>query len=90
MKLKHLLIPYLIIIVVFPALIAHLSVPLKLNVPLCENIMDGIMILAAVVGLVSVLIRKKSQFKVDSAGSAAGFGTAAAVLFMENAKPGFL
>ena len=63
MKLKHLLIPYTILIVVFPAIISHLAVPLKLNVPLCENIMDGVMILTASVGMVSLLIRKKSQFK---------------------------
>ena len=63
MKPKHLLIPYLIIIVVFPALIAHLAVPLKLNAALCENIMDGIMILTAAAGMVSLIIRKKSGFK---------------------------
>lgn len=62
-KIKYLLLPYAFLIVVFPAVIAHLAIPWKLDVPLCENIMDGIMVITAVVGLVLILIRNKSRFR---------------------------
>ena len=63
MKAKYLLLPYAFLIVVLPAVITHLAVPLKLDVPLLENIMDGLMALTAVAGLALLLIRKKSRFR---------------------------
>ena len=56
-KIKFLLIPYAFLIVVFPAVITHLAIPWKLDVSLCENIMDGIMAITAAAGLVLLLIR---------------------------------
>ena len=62
-KIKFLLIPYAFLIVVFPAVITHLAIPWKLDVSLCENIMDGIMAITAAAGLVLLLIRNKSRFR---------------------------
>ncbi len=63
MKIKHLLLPYAVIIVVLPAVISQLAGPWRLNVPLMENIVDGLMVITAVVGLVLVCIHEKSGFK---------------------------
>lgn len=63
MKLKLWLIPYTWIIVIIPALIAHLPGLLRLNTALWETVMDILMAGTAVIGLILVWIRKKSGFK---------------------------
>ncbi len=63
MKLKHVLIPYAVLLVVLPALIAHLSVPLKIDRVFWESFLDILMAAVAAVGLIAVLIRRKKHFR---------------------------
>ena len=63
MKTKYLLLPYLIIIVVIPALISHLARPLRLNAALLETGMDILMVITAAVGLILTITKKKSRFR---------------------------
>ena len=63
MKLKHLLIPYALIIVIIPGIITHLGAPFGVSSDVCEWIMDGIMILTALVGLIGVIIQRKKKFR---------------------------
>ena len=63
MKLKYLLYPYVLIVIIFPALIAHMAIPLGLTKLPCELIMDVIMAVTAVVGLTAVIIRQKKSFR---------------------------
>ena len=63
MKLKYLLYPYALIIVIFPALIAHMAIPLGLNQTQSEAVMDILMSVTAAVGLAAVIIRQKKSFR---------------------------
>lgn len=54
---------FALFIVIFPAVLAHLAVPLKLNVSLWEKVIDILMVLTAVIGLGVVIYRKRSKFK---------------------------
>ncbi len=63
MKLKYLLYPYVLLVVIFPGLIAHMAVPLRLDTQLCEAIMDIMMVGTAIVGLTAVIIRRKKSFR---------------------------
>ena len=62
MKLKHILIPYAVLLVVIPALITHLFVPLKIDRNLWETIMDVMMAVVSIGGLIIVVIRRKKHF----------------------------
>lgn len=62
MKSKHFLILFAFVIVVFPAAIAHLSAQLRLNSSGYEMIMDILLAGTAIIGLILVLLRKKSEF----------------------------
>ena len=63
MKIKHLLLPYAFVIVVLPAILAHLAGSWRMNVSLWETVIDILMVVTAGVGLVMVGIREKSKFR---------------------------
>ena len=63
MKLKHALIPYVLIIVILPAVIYHLGAPFGISTSTWDWILDGLMAAVAVVGLVAVIIKRKKKFK---------------------------
>ena len=61
MKIRRLLIPYVIIIIVVPALIVYFPKTFKTN--LWERIMDILMAGAALLGLLLIVLKKKSKFR---------------------------
>ena len=61
MKLKHALIPYVLIIVILPAVIYHLGAPFGISTSTWDWILDGLMAAVAVVGLVAVIIKRKKK-----------------------------
>ena len=63
MKLKHILIPYVILIVIIPAIITHLFVPLKINQKVWETGIDIVMAIVSFGGLITVIIRRKRKFR---------------------------
>lgn len=63
MKLKHLLIPYVLIIVILPGILAHIGAPFGVSMNVWQWIMDGIMAVTAIVGLIAVLVSRKKDFQ---------------------------
>lgn len=63
MKLKHALIPYVLIIVILPAIIYHLGAPFGISTATWDWILDGLMAAVAVIGLIAVFIKRKKKFK---------------------------
>ena len=63
MKLKHALIPYVLIIVILPAIIFHLGAPFGISTSTWNWIIDGLMAAVALIGLTAVIIKRKKKFK---------------------------
>lgn len=63
MKLKYAYIPYILIIVILPAVIFHIGPPFGITSNTWNLILDGLMAAAAVIGLIAVLIQRKSKFR---------------------------
>lgn len=63
MKLKHALIPYVLIIVILPAILVHLEAPFGISPSVWNWILDGLMAAVAVIGLIAVIIKRKKKFK---------------------------
>ena len=63
MKLKHALIPYVLIIVILPAILYHLGSPFGLPQSTWDWILDGLMAAVTVVGLAAVIIDRKKKFR---------------------------
>ena len=63
MKLKHALIPYVLIIVILPAILYHVGTPFGIPLTTWDWILDGIMAAVTVIGLAAVIIVRKKKFK---------------------------
>ena len=63
MKFKHAVFPYILYILIIPALTAHLAKPLHLDAARWETVTDIIMAAAAMIGLCAVIIIRKKNFR---------------------------
>ncbi len=63
MKLKHALIPYVLIIVILPAILFHVGSPFGIPLSTWDWILDGLMAAVTVIGLAAVIINRKKKFK---------------------------
>lgn len=62
-KLKYTLIPYILIIIIVPAMIAHLPAKLIPHADRWESGLDILMCAAAVLGIICTLLRNKRKFR---------------------------
>ena len=63
MKIKYLLIPYILIIIILPAMLAHLPVNLMPHADRWQMALDILMALTALGGLALILIRQKGKLR---------------------------
>ena len=62
MKLKHAVFPYILFLLIIPALTAHMAVPLHMDVQFWEAVTDITMAATALIGLAYVIISRKKSF----------------------------